>query len=173
MFNWFLNYLEKKGRKLTIYDREDKLPYLNRYYILFPDSVKRERTDIPFNVFLHQFMKSDDDYAWHDHPWDWYFTLILKGGYWEHTPAGTKWRGPGTFKFIKMKTRHFDDFQPENGLGPSNDAHWLEVPNPGKTWTLFIRGRKNREWGFIEFKTKKWTQWKQFLAMKTAKVDNE
>ena len=35
--------------------------------------------------------------------------LILKGGYWEHTPQGKFWRGPG-LRFRKAE-----------------DLHWLEL----------------------------------------------
>ena len=29
--------------------------------------------------------------------------LILKGGYWEHTPQGKFWRGPGSASFRKAE----------------------------------------------------------------------
>ena len=98
MIKWFLDKLEKAGRKQIIMDRDDLHPYLERYYVAWPDSTKRERKDIPFNTFIHRFMLSDDP-VFHNHPWDWYLTIILKGGYWEHTPWGTTWRGPGSWKF--------------------------------------------------------------------------
>ena len=129
MVKWFLNWLDRKGRKSIILDRDGKAPYLVRYYLAFPDHDQRQRKDIPFNIFLHQFMQSDEP-VFHDHPWS-YFTIILKGGYWEHTPEGKFWRGPGHFRF--------------NRVG----YHWIECPEPGKTWTLFFRGKKNREWGFF------------------------
>lgn len=146
MFNWLLNLLERNGRKAVIMDREDKAPYLIRYYALWPDSVDRERKDIPFNVLIHQFMQSDDPVL-HTHPW-WYFTLILKGGYWEHLPGDVKkWRGPGSIRFGK------------------NVTHWVQIPEAGKTWTLFIRGKTVRQWGFInEFGV--WELWRTYLARK-------
>ena len=68
--------MDKSGRKRIIYDRKNnKEPYLIRYYILF---VNRDDT-YPFNIFIHKFIKSDLDDI-HDHPWG-YFTYILKGGY--------------------------------------------------------------------------------------------
>ena len=143
MFQWFLNYLEKKGKKAVIMDRDKKEQYLVRYYALFPDSVERERKDIPFNILIHQFMKSDDP-VYHDHPWS-YFTLILKGGYWEHLPSGVKkWRGPGHFRY--------------NHGG----YHWIEIPESGKTWTLFIRGKTKKDWGFLVDGL--WVKWDKFLG---------
>ena len=162
-----LNQLEKRGRKKIIMDRDGVEPYLERYYISWPDSEQRERKDIPFNIFLHNFARSDDP-VYHTHPWDWYFTLILKGGYWEHTPWGTTWRGPGTWKFQKgarMK-RLLDNTTTHHVSWPRStkdknhvsvlegnplldaDLHWVEIPKPYKTWTLFIRGQSIREWGF-------------------------
>ena len=69
----FLNFLDRNGRKRIIMDRQDREPYLERYYVLF-----KERVTFPYNVFLHKFLKSDPDHV-HDHPWN-YFTIILKGG---------------------------------------------------------------------------------------------
>ena len=160
MMNWFLKFLEKRGRKAVIMDRENKDPYLERYYVLHADSVDRERKDIPFNVLIHRFMQSDDP-VFHDHPWNWSFSLILKGGYWEHTPEGKKWRGVGSFKLM---------------IPHDNDVHWIEIPESGKTWSLFIRGRTTHDWGFIEKENNrppanrvidgelyKWTIWKEYL----------
>jgi hypothetical protein len=147
MFQWLLDRLEKAGRKSIIMDRDGLKPYLVRYYALFPDSVQREQKDIPFNVLIHQFIQSDDPVL-HTHPW-WYFTLILKGGYWEHLPGDKKvWRGPGSIRFGR------------------NVTHWVEIPESGKTWTLFIRGKTSRDWGFInEFG--QWEYWEDYLARKS------
>ncbi len=82
--NWFLNFLERIGRKRIVMDRVNNQPYLERYYLFLKD---RER--FPFNVFLHKFLKGDPDDV-HDHPWP-YATLILKGGYYEWTPVNNKW----------------------------------------------------------------------------------
>ena len=79
MFKQFLNFLERRGRKRIVPDRQSNEPYLERYYVFLKD-----RDRFPFNVFLHKFLKSDPDDV-HDHPWP-YATLILKGGYWEWLP---------------------------------------------------------------------------------------
>src|SRR5881392_3402104 len=51
-------------------------PYLQRWWLLPRNPV--------LNVYLHQFLRDDDDRALHDHPWDW-CSVLLKGGYCEHT----------------------------------------------------------------------------------------
>lgn len=116
-------------------DRQRNEPLLERYYLFLKD-----RTRFPFNVFVHKFCKGDPDEV-HDHPWP-YFTLILKGGYYEWTPlfdsAGLKiaekrnWRGPGHFRFCK-----------------ATSYHRIELVRGITPWTLFIPGPQTREWGFL------------------------
>jgi len=131
---WVFNFLEKHDRKRIVMDRINNEPYLERYYLFLKD-----RKQFPFNVFLHKFLKSDPDDV-HDHPWP-YFTLILKGGYWEWVPVFNsidekvgeiaKWRGPGHFRFCRSTSYHRIEL--EEGITP---------------WTLFMPGPQQREWGF-------------------------
>jgi len=132
---FFLNWLEKIGRKRVVMDRQNSEPYLERYYLFLKD-----RKRFPFNVFLHKFLKSDPDDV-HDHPWS-YATLILKGGYYEWIPqfdeTGSlsceirKWRGPGHFRICCPTSYHRVELK------------------PGVTaWTLFMPGPQTREWGFL------------------------
>jgi exopolyphosphatase/guanosine-5'-triphosphate,3'-diphosphate pyrophosphatase len=51
---WFLNLLERIGRKRIVMDRESDEPYLERYYLFLKD-----RDRFPFNIFLHKFLKGD------------------------------------------------------------------------------------------------------------------
>ena len=142
-----LKLLERLGRKRVINDRINNEPYLERYYLFL-----KERDRFPFNIFLHKFLKGDPDDV-HDHPWG-YFTVILKGGYYEwvgqFNSAGEKigeiryWRGPG----------HFRTCSPDS-------YHRIEL-KPGVTaWTLFMPGPKKREWGFLT--SKGWIQHEQYL----------
>jgi len=136
----FLNWLDKLGRKRVIMDRFENEPYLTRYYLFL-----KNRKWFPFNIFLHNFHKGDLDDL-HDHPWP-YCTIILRGGYWEHTPRGRFWRAPG---HIRIST-------------PSS-LHRIELEHGVSTWTLFIPGPKIREWGFI--REGKWVQNEQYLKEK-------
>jgi hypothetical protein len=145
-----LKLLERLGRKRVVMDRVENEPYLERYYLFL-----RERERFPFNVFLHKFLKSDPDDV-HDHPWP-YATLILKGGYWEWIPhfdtVGRKtgeyqvWRGPGHFRISK-----------------ANSFHRIELDPDITAWTLFMPGRKCRDWGFMV--QNKWIQWEQYLKQR-------
>lgn len=114
-------------------------PLMVRHYLLFKDNVSGsndpDRKIPPFNAFIHNIKRSDTD-SFHDHPW-WYFTLILWGGYWEHTPVSggsiCQWRGPGYWSFYSAES-----------------LHYLEVDEDKPCWTLFIHGKRKREWGFID-----------------------
>jgi hypothetical protein len=133
-----LKLLERIGRKRIILDRESQEPYLTRYYLFLKD-----RKWFPFNIFLHNFHKSDPDDL-HDHPWP-FITIILKGGYWEHTPKGKFWRGAGTINWAGSKSLHRVELEP--GVD---------------TWTLFMPGPTVREWGFIDKGI--WKRHDQYLA---------
>ena len=151
----FLNWLEKIGRKVTIMDRVNNEPYLERYYLFLKD-----RKRFPFNVFLHKFLKGDPDDV-HDHPWP-YATLILKGGYWEWIPQfvnGVKigeyrrWRGPGSFRICGATSYHRIELE------------------PGVTaWTLFMPGPQKREWGFLV--NNKWIHNETYLRNRNEQANN-
>ena len=144
---WFLDFLERMGRKRIVMDRQSDEPYLERYYLFLKD-----RDRFPFNVFLHKFLKGDPDDV-HDHPWP-YATLILKGGYYEWLPQfdskGNKiaemcvWRGPGSFRVCR-----------------ANSYHRIELDPSVTAWTLFMPGPKKRDWGFLV--NNKWIQHEQYL----------
>jgi hypothetical protein len=97
-------------------------PYLERYYILGRQGHQA------CALVLHHFLKSDDDKL-HTHPWPW-FSMVLAGGYWEHTFAGRHWRRPGSIAI----------------RGPLS-AHRVEL-GPFATWTLFGMGPRVHDWFF-------------------------
>ena len=129
-YNFITTYIIKLfdyfERHRIIKDRCDEEPYLERYYIFLKD-----RTNFPFNIFIHKILKSDPDDL-HDHPWS-YFTFILRGGYWEITKEGRFWKGPFTFRWNNAKSLHRIELD----------------PNVSDCWTIFIPGQKQREWGFM------------------------
>ncbi|GAC70798.1 hypothetical protein [Gordonia soli] len=113
-------------------------PYLRRWYLIPRNPV--------LNVYLHQFLRSDDDRALHDHPWP-FVSLILSGEYDEITEQGTIHRGRGSIAFRRAEWRHRVQLTEElttgdlgNGGGP--------VVRLLPCWTLIVTGRRSREWGF-------------------------
>lgn len=117
----------------------ENVPYLTRW-TLVGKRFRGERA-----VFLHHFQRSDAD-EMHDHPWP-FTSVILAGGYYEHTPAKgwangsgptrRRWYGPG-----RVLTR------------PANWIHRVEIPDgrdgrDGRDcWTVVFKGEKVRSWGF-------------------------
>ena len=152
--SFFHNVMNKLGRYRLIPDRQTGEDYLHRYYLFLKD-----RKWFPFNVTLHKIVRSDDPIM-HDHPWS-FMTIVLKGGYWEHTPVFNEagkpfaefsvWRGPGSI--IRRK---------------AGEYHWLELDESvGPATTLFFMGKQQREWGFL-VQTKKgfhrWIKWTDYLS---------
>lgn len=113
-------------------------PYLKRWCII-PDNRY-------FNIYLHQFLRDDDDRALHDHPWK-SLSFILKGSYYETTIKGEKY-WPRWSVIYRNAT----------------DGHRVNVSKTGGTaWTLFITGRTVRDWGF--HCATGWKHWKEFLGI--------
>src|SRR6266403_2608875 len=138
--------------KKKVIQREDGKDYMVRYSL-------PTFNWLPFSLKIHKILLSDD-FCLHDDPWLFY-SLILKGGYWEHTPpvdqhknditssyngidSVNKWIGPGSF--IKR---------------PAHWIHRLEIPENKPCWTFVITMNKSREWGFF---TKKFgfLNWKNY-----------
>ena len=153
---FFHKLMVKLGRYRLIPDRQTGEDYLHRYYIFLKD-----RKCFPFNVTLHKIVRSDDPIM-HDHPWP-YLTVVLKGGYWEHTPVFDSkgkmfaefqvWRGPGSFRFGKMY-----------------NYHRIELDPDVTAWTLFFVGPKKREWGFLV--KNKWIHYEEYLREQSEQVHN-
>lgn len=110
--------------------------YLQRWYLIPRNPV--------LNVYLHQFLSSDDDRALHDHPW-WFVSVILKGEYREITEhedvlrVGGGWRlweATRLLAFRPAEWRHRVALIRDDGVHES------------PCWTLIVTGRRVRTWGF-------------------------
>lgn len=101
-------------------------PYLLRWYVVPRNPL--------FNVYLHQFLRSDDDRALHDHPWI-NASLLLDGSYTEHTIAAGGVHHQTLRKAGDVVLR-----------GPKA-AHRIEL-HAGPCTTLFITGPRVRAWYF-------------------------
>jgi hypothetical protein len=124
----------KRVRRKVIY-RGDGKPYLIRYT---PFTCKA------FSIKIHNILLSDPS-CQHDHPWS-FLTVILKGGYIEHTPTGSKYHSAGTTLYR-----------------PAEFAHRLEVDKP--VWSFVITFKKVRKWGF--FTKKGWVIWYKYQPENT------
>lgn len=115
-------------------------PYLRRWWV-----IPRNRL---FNIYLHEFRRSDDDRALHDHPWVW-CSLLLRGRYIEHTIAAGGIHRARTLHAgsLRMHGPHF--------------AHRIELLPRTTCWTLFITGPRLRTWGF-HCPQRGWVPWRRF-----------
>jgi hypothetical protein len=104
-------------------------------YAPLPDHT-RETAD--YNLYLHCMTGSDKNVL-HDHPWA-NTSLILEGKVADHTPIGVHYRGPGDMAYRRAE-----------------ELHRLEVLE-GPVWSLFLTGRKIREWGF-QLPNGRWAPW--------------
>lgn len=123
-------------------------PYLLRWWL-----IPRNRF---FNVYLHEFWRSDDDRALHDHPW-FNFSFLIDGQYTEHTiEAGG---------INKRELKKAGDFR---FRWSGKFAHRIELTH-GRCTTIFVTGPKYREWGF-HCPERGWVHWKDFCGVDKGQV---
>jgi hypothetical protein len=128
---WFKGLLTGKPHHI-IGGKED--PYLLRWYLL----PRNKR----FNLYLHKFLRDDDDRALHDHPW-WFISFVLKGSYREYLAPQ-----------LSVVRRRFS-----LAFRPATHRHRVALIN-NPTWTLILTGPKIREWGF--WCPKGFVHWRDF-----------
>lgn len=136
--NWATKRIEGVEPNVVIGGHGD--PYLIRWYV-----IPRNRY---FNIYLHWFRRSDEDRAFHDHPW-WSVSLTL-GSY---DGPRHRWRivEPDMVEFYRNRWGANDKRYISTGalvFRRASFAHRLVLPISG-TVTLFITGPKIREWGFL------------------------
>lgn len=112
--------------------------YMRRWWL-----IPRNRY---FNIYLHHFLRSDDDRALHDHPW-WNLSILLRGRYVEHTISAGG---------INQKTERRSG---QWKFRSATSAHRIELID-GPCWTVFLTGPNIRSWGF--HCPRGWVHWKQF-----------
>jgi hypothetical protein len=173
--NPVLNYQQPKKNRVSLSQR-----IINRFSDRAPDFVIGSKDDpylmrwwvIPrnriFNIYLHKFLRDDDDRVLHDHPWP-SCSIILKGGYLEHMPNGVKkarYPGKAYFRSATAAHRielHKDVFEVKDASGGFYKVG-EKILVRRQAWTLFITGPKIREWGF--HCPKGWVHWRLFCDVK-------
>jgi hypothetical protein len=112
-------------------------PYMIRWSLWLPFGCR---------LMLHHILRSDSDRVLHDHPWA-FMSVVLWGGYTEQTRDRRKWRGVGSV-----------------GAYPAEHQHRVILDNGTPAWSLVLRGRRVREWGFIDAEGR-WTKWTTYLGL--------
>lgn len=93
--------------------------------------------------FFHKFLRSDEDRALHNHPWD-FIVIPVWRGYYEHNLKGKKRVWP----FISARFRK------------KEYVHRVELINEKPAYSIFIRFRREQIWGFlIDGKIQKFNEW--------------
>lgn len=113
--------------------------YLNRWWMIPRNKI--------FNNYVHQFLRSDDDRALHDHPWVFNISILLYGTYTEERILA------GGVHTKKKYTAGDIIFR-----GPWV-AHRVEVDGQNVI-TMFLTGPVVRTWGF--HCPQGWRSWKIF-----------
>lgn len=149
-------------------------PYMHRWYLVGyapgdPDATFERANNsrpgrwwnLPFAARIHCIVASDDDRAFHDHPWP-FVSIGLAGSYVEVTPAwadpwGGRFRCAAAVDNLRNGRRRLR--APFVNRKAATDLHLLEVEH-GPVWTLFLTGRKQRTWGFAT--PAGWVPWREF-----------
>lgn len=126
----------------------EEVVYMTRRW-LFGNNQGRRATK--YALMLHQMHLPDGDYCHHDHPWS-FWTLVLKGGYWEDVTlkngtVKTRWNGPGTILYR-----------------PAEHTHRIRWLPEGECWTLVFRFPKRRSWGFHT--SQGFVPWRDFVNLR-------
>lgn len=117
-------------------------PYLRRWYLTpYGDEA---------GVYLHQFLRSDDDRALHDHPYE-STSIILAGGYVEHLAGGA------------MAPRGVGDVVTRDAASPHRVQLLRDKAGTEQfAITLFLHGPRVRAWGF--HCPQGWRPWQEFVS---------
>lgn len=161
----------------------DRNPYLLRWYVIRTKWI---------GLFIHKFIRSDEDRALHDHPWN-FLVIPIWRGYreWSSHPCPYVWpcihccgsslkKGECTLetarrvypilgtRFRHAIYRHRVQLMPCKRLfvnmltyqGCQKDCPHCNGMKELPSWSIFIRFRKLREWGFWEpGGFKHWQDW--------------
>lgn len=120
-------------------------PYLRRWHLLKTKWL---------SVYLHNISDGDPGAHAHDHPAD-YLTIVLRGGYvelriWGANPHPVKIEREGGGATVETAVDAFHavkSFVTGVHFRRAEEIHHISAVRPN-TWTLWIRFKNRREWGF-------------------------
>lgn len=141
LWNWLTTLIS--GKPHFIIGSSDA-PYMHRWYLIPRNPW--------INVYLHKFLRDDEDRALHDHPWS-FLSFMVWGAYTEIRPTnilGELMNWP--------KTRS----APSIAFRRATDRHRVALIDGRPCWTIVITGPKVREWGF--WCPKGFVVWTDFVA---------
>lgn len=130
----------------------EKQVYLKRWYII---RTKR------FGLFVHKFLRSDEDRALHDHPWH-FLVIPIWRGYIEHNDRGITRVWPIISSRLRKATykHRVELFRAIRWCDKDGVRYILPPSIELPSWSIFIRFTKFREWGFyLPTGWIPWTKW--------------
>lgn len=155
--NWLIERTLRREPDFVVHPQPDGDSYLNRWWLIPRNPL--------LNVYLHEFRRSDDDRALHDHPWP-NCSVLLVGEYVEHTVlAGgirveTR-RRAGDVVFRRARTAHRIQLMTRRIVRTSPDGKTTWVRKELPCFTLFLTGPRLRSWGF-HCERRGWVPWREF-----------
>lgn len=139
-------------------------PYLLRWYVI------QSRV---FGIYIHQFLRSDDSRALHDHPWD-FISIILSGGYIEkYAPRHLRsiygdviYKDPSFFYSAFRAPGDIFCHRAEHAhrvllFGHQEKVDPFHPPEELPCWSIIIKGPIRRKWGF--WCKHSWRFWKDYV----------
>jgi hypothetical protein len=142
---WLLKWARARHPDFVI---GGSMPYLVRWWLIPRNPI--------LNIYIHEFLRSDDDRALHGHPWLMNASWLLEGSYREWSFVNQK-AGHDT----KFTDRKAGDIKVRFGAAP----HRIELTD-GPCWTLFITGPRAFKWGF--YCPQGWVRWQDFTDARDA-----
>lgn len=106
-------------------------------------------------IALHRWLQSDNDRALHDHTAD-NISILLWGTYREHFSHA--WQPPGHPAHLRPRLR----IPGIPYFRKAETPHRVELHRGAPVWTLWIRFRPRREWGF--HCSRGWRHWREYVA---------
>lgn len=148
MWTKFINFLDAPIRTVMtfitnflpvkIIRNDDGVPFLYRYHLL---SFGKDGP----GICIHNFVGSDPDRGYHDHPWTDAVSFILCGGYDERIYSTDAVNG-----FVSHRRNPFTF----NYLKGNGTYHRVMVDEKKSPWTLFAFTKRSKTWGMIDLKGK-------------------
>lgn len=145
MLQTLLNFLENIIHRFVIFivnylpvkviRDENGVPFLYRYH-LFALTANGP------GMCIHNFVKSDPDRGYHDHPWQNSMSFILSG-YYDERILDLSDENKKSYTTTRRNRFHF------NYLNGSNTFHRVMVEDGKDVWTLFAFGKRSKTWGMI------------------------
>lgn len=145
----FIRWVSSRPHNFAIGGEDN--PYCLRWYV-----IPRNRW---FNIYLHQFLRDDEDRALHDHPWI-NCSIPLKNGYWEER-FSRPWQDGWALPIKDMQDCPVGGITFRRAATPHRVILHRGPHGPLPAWSLFLTGPVIREWGFV-CPGGRWVHWKRF-----------